>query len=61
MASPQYVLLSRAVLSLSLLHKVIHAGFHILHVQSAAFSDQFLDIEIAEPRRAGVVRHIQGV
>ena len=50
MASPQYELLSWAVLSLSLLYEVIHAGFHILHVQSAAFSDQFLDVEIAKPR-----------
>jgi hypothetical protein len=61
MTSPQYELLSSAVLSLSLLYKVIHASFHILHVQSATFSDQFLDVEIAETRRTGVVRHIQGV
>jgi len=59
MASPGYELLSWAVLPLALLYKVIDACFDILHVQCATFSDQLLDIEIAEPRRAGVVRNVQ--
>lgn len=50
MASPSYELLPWPVLPFTFPHKMIHGGFHVFHVQCAAFSDQFLDVEIAEPR-----------
>jgi hypothetical protein len=59
MASSGYELLPWAVLPFSLLHKEIHGSFHVFHIQRSALSDQFLDVEIAEPCRTRIIRNIQ--
>jgi len=61
MASASNELLPWAVLSFSLLHEEIHGSLHIFHVQRSALSDQFLDVEIAEPCRSCVIRNIQRI
>lgn len=61
MASASYELLPWAVLSFSLLHKEIHGSLHVFHIQRSALSDQFLDVEIAEPCRTRVIGNIQRV
>ena len=61
MASASYKLLPWAVLSFSLLHKEIHGSLYVFHIQLSALSDQFLDVEFAEPCRARVIRNIQRI
>lgn len=59
MASTGYELLPWTVLSFSLLHKEIHGSLYVFHIQRSTLSDQFLDVEIAEPCRTRVIGNIQ--
>jgi hypothetical protein len=61
MASPSDELFSWAILAFTLHHEVIHGGLYVLHIQSTAFPNQFLDVKLSKPGRARVVGYIQRI